>query len=339
MEMTALRISESSQVGEARREAQHAAERLGCDESAASNIAIAVTEAATNILKHAGGGELILRSLGKEEGEGLEVLALDRGPGMSSVKQCFTDGYSTGGGAGTGLGAMSRLASSFDIYSQPERGTALLLRFGKTAPPGRLQIGAVSVPKPGEEFNGDTWAVVHGERSELILLADGLGHGEDAEEASEAALKPFGRGNGREPAAILEEIHQALRPTRGAAAAVARLDLWKETLHFAGLGNIGGTVLSGGTSRSLVSMAGIAGHQARKVQEFTYPCPPGSLVVLHSDGLSTHFRLDSYPGLRERHAALIAGVLYRDFARGNDDVTVLVAKVPESASGSPQGPA
>jgi hypothetical protein len=52
----------------------------------------------------------------------------------------------------------------------------------------------------------------------------------------------------------------------------------------------------------------------------------GFLLVMHSDGLATHWNLDQYPGLVGRRPSLIAGVLYRDFARGRDDVTVVVAK-------------
>jgi hypothetical protein len=52
------------------------------------------------------------------------------------------------------------------------------------------------------------------------------------------------------------------------------------------------------------------------------------VLVLHSDGLTSHWKLAAYSGLHVRHAAVIAGVLYRDFRRANDDVTVVVVKEP-----------
>lgn len=74
----------------------------------------------------------------------------------------------------------------------------------------------------------------------------------------------------------------------------------------------------------------------RRRQAFTYPWSPDAVVVLHSDGLRTRWRLDAYPGLARRHPSLIAGVLYRDFARRRDDVTVLVvAAAPPSGPGIP----
>ena len=75
----------------------------------------------------------------------------------------------------------------------------------------------------------------------------------------------------------------------------------------------------------MVSYNGTVGHEVRKIREFTYLWPKGGLLVMHSDGLGTQWRLDRYPGLIARHPSLIAGVLYRDFNRGRDDVTVLVA--------------
>src|SRR5262249_13074084 len=120
--------------------------------------------------------------------------------------------------------------------------------------------------------------------------------------------------------------------TRGAAVAVAELDLDAGLLRFAGVGNISATVFAAGVSRSAVSHNGTVGHEARKFQEFTYPFPRGALLVMHSDGLATHWRLDGYAGLAARHPALVAGVLYRDFKRGRDDVTVLAIREAENDS-------
>jgi hypothetical protein len=64
----------------------------------------------------------------------------------------------------------------------------------------------------------------------------------------------------------------------------------------------------------------------RRLQEFTYEWPPSSLIILHSDGLTTHWALDRYAGLASRRPDVIAGVLYRDFRRVRDDATVVVAR-------------
>jgi hypothetical protein len=160
----------------------------------------------------------------------------------------------------------------------------------------------------------------------LLVVTDGLGHGALAAEASCAALRVFREHAAKSPGAILERMHLALRATRGAAVGIAELDFASRNLCFSGVGNIAGTILAEGTGRSTVSHNGTVGHELHKIQEFNYPFPKGALVVIHSDGLARHWRLDRYAGLATRDPGLIAGVLYRDFQRGSDDVTVLAAR-------------
>jgi hypothetical protein len=95
---------------------------------------------------------------------------------------------------------------------------------------------------------------------------------------------------------------------------------------FAGVGNISCRVESFGERRQLVSHSGTLGHVLRRVQEFEFAFPAGALLILHSDGLTGRWSFDDYPGLLNKHAGLIAGVLYRDHDRGSDDVTVVVQK-------------
>jgi hypothetical protein len=108
--------------------------------------------------------------------------------------------------------------------------------------------------------------------------------------------------------------------------AVAEVDLRRDTLVYCGIGNIAACTVADGASRSMVSLPGIVGHEARRYQPFTYPWTKEALLILHSDGLSTHWHLARYPGLSSRHPALIAGILFRDHRRSSDDVTVVVAR-------------
>jgi len=327
-----LPVTEASQAADARRTAVALARELGFDETEAGKVALVVTEAGSNLVKHGRGGELIVRPLDDPHAGGIEILALDRGPGMADVERSLEDGQSTAGSPGTGLGAIRRLSGLFDLYSAPGAGTVLLARLWRRPPPGRqnpsgLAIGAVSVARPGETACGDAWAVRLSAAGAVLLVADGLGHGLAAAEAAEMAVKTFDTTPPLEPRPMLETIHGALRSTRGAAVGVAALDVGGRVVRFAGVGNIAGVILQdGGRSRNVVSHNGTVGHQVRRVQEFQYPWPADAVVVLYSDGLSTHWSLDAYPGLVRRHPALIAGVLYRDFRRGRDDVTVVVAR-------------
>src|SRR5207249_956162 len=135
MTTVSVPMSQPSQPGEARRAAMRLPSGAGLDEEVVGKVAIAVTEAASNVVKHGRGGDVILRTLRDGEAHGLEMLALDRGSGMANVGECFRDGYSTAGTAGTGLGAIRRLSSEFDVHTIPGVGTAVLARFWSAAPP------------------------------------------------------------------------------------------------------------------------------------------------------------------------------------------------------------
>jgi anti-sigma regulatory factor (Ser/Thr protein kinase) len=326
-----LPILESSQAGEARRAAIAFASRLGFNETERAKVGLVVTELANNLVRHARDGVLILQPLEKGGIAGVEILALDKGPGIDNLSECLNDGFSTAGTPGNGLGAITRLSAFFDIYSIPNVGTAILTHLWRhplpsNQPQDNLKIGAVCLPITGEEVSGDTWASDLGANRSVLLVADGLGHGPQAAKASLEAVRVFRENVCRSPQEIMAAAHAALRSTRGAVLAIAAIDFECQTVCFAGVGNIAGAIFSTDGSCNMVSYNGTVGHEVRKIQEFTYPWSKGGLLVMHSDGLGTQWRLESYPGLSARHPSLIAGVLYRDFNRGRDDVTVLVAR-------------
>ena len=327
-----MQIADASQIGAARRAAAELASSLGFDETRMGQVSLIVTEAGTNLVKHGGGGQILLRGVEEADCRHVEIVALDRGPGMANVARCLEDGYSTAGSPGTGLGALRRLSCELDIYSRVGHGTAVLARVGdRTCQPGAhgrrgIEIGGFCLPMPGEETCGDAWEEEPRIGGTTLLVADGLGHGPGAAEAAKEAVKAFRALRGRPPAERLETIHAALRSTRGAAVAVADVDLETRVVRFAGLGNISARLVGEGRVRHLVSHNGTAGHAARRIDEFTYPWAARDLLVMHSDGLATQRDLDAYPGLLERHPSLVAAVLYRDFTRGRDDVAVVIAR-------------
>ena len=333
-----LPISDSSQVPGARRAAAALARRAGFSDAYADRAGLIATELGTNLVKHGGGGELYLHSVRDALGaDVLEVMALDKGQGIANTLLSLSDGYSTAGSAGTGLGAIRRLSDQFDLYSQPGRGTVVLSRlfFGPSPSGSRLKtvaIGAVTRPKRGEEVCGDHWSATHQRGQWQFVVADGLGHGPLAAEAATQATRLFRTTRSRALPDLLAAIHDALRSTRGAAVAIADLDLGKQLVRFSGVGNIAGAVVSAAGTKNMVSLNGTAGVEVRKVAEFSYPWPDDALLVLHSDGLVSHWNMDEYPGLSQRHPTVIAAVLCRDYDRGRDDVTIVVVKQVASSS-------
>jgi anti-sigma regulatory factor (Ser/Thr protein kinase) len=325
-ESMSIPISDSSGVGEVRRAASTLAASLGFADIARESVSIVATEAASNVIKHAGRGEVVVRRVRHDGDAGIELIVLDKGPGMADVARCLADGYSTAGSPGTGLGAIARLSSTFELHSLPGRGTALLARIwpqrsGQTA---SAKAGVVNVAKPGEEVSGDAWGVAIDEHRAIVMVADGLGHGPIASRASQTAVDVFRQYAGGPPAEILAAAHGTLRSTRGAAVAIADVDLAARTVRYAGVGNISGAIITPTATRQMASHNGTIGLDARRIQEFAYPFPAGARLVMHTDGLATHWRPDTFVGLWHKHPSLIAGILYREFTRGRDDVTVAV---------------
>jgi hypothetical protein len=159
------------------------------------------------------------------------------------------------------------------------------------------------------------------------MVADGLGHGLSAHDAADAAIEVFYRNHEQSPGRVISDVHAALRSTRGAAVATVAVDTNRGLAVFCGVGNVSGVVFSAnGTRHGMVSQNGTAGHVASRIHEFSYPLGAKAMIILFSDGLASQWDLTAYPGLATRHPSIIAGVLYRDFSRRRDDVSVVVAK-------------
>jgi anti-sigma regulatory factor (Ser/Thr protein kinase) len=319
-------LDDSSQVGAARRGVAALAKQAGLGEAAVARASIVATELASNLLGHARDGRLLARTLAEQPGcRGIELLAIDAGPGMQDIDRCLRDGYSTAGTPGTGLGAVRRQADQFDISSAPDSGTVVLARIREPAQKAAtVRLGIVCLPYPGEQLCGDGWEWHADADGASLLVVDGLGHGPAAATAAQAAREAFAGDPTRTPEQALQVIHERLQGTRGGAAAIARIDLVRGTLHFAGIGNIGGVLLGRERRRGLPSHNGILGSVTGRIQGFEYDWVAGDMLVLHSDGLQSRWSLDHAPGAAGRDPAIVAGLLYRDFRRARDDLTVAV---------------
>jgi anti-sigma regulatory factor (Ser/Thr protein kinase) len=319
-----IRVEHESAVAACRGAAQTLASQLSFPAARAGELALAVTEAASNLHKHAKQGALLMRTVPAGMPPGIELITIDSGPGVPDVTAALTDGHSTTGTLGIGLGAIRRLADVSDLYSVPGVCTALAARFstGPAAPPS----GCAGLLRPiaGETECGDAF-VVSGTESQLTaVMFDGLGHGPLAATAAREAIDTVLADPSGEPAAILRRVHQRLGRTRGGAVAIASVS--GRTVQFAGLGNIAGWILTGDSRSGMLSVPGIAGHQARTIRQFDYDLPAGAVIVLHSDGLSSRWDYRTMPGLAARDPLLIAAVLLAATGVHRDDAGILVLR-------------
>jgi anti-sigma regulatory factor (Ser/Thr protein kinase) len=325
-----IQVTDRSVIGEARRVSSLAAKQAGLNDEDCGRAALVATELATNLAAYATGGQILIRGTSG----GIEIIAFDRGPSMD-IQRCMTDGYSTGGTGGNGLGGVRRLSTDFDIFSSERGGTAIMSRISAGSPDrhrarsNQIAWAAICSAAPGETECGDGWHLAAEGGLVSATIADGLGHGPIAAIASREAIAVFERAPFEEPTNYLEKAHAALQSTRGAAVAVARADLKTRNLHYAGVGNICGAILdfAGHKKRPMISHNGTLGSHKYKTRGFDYQWNDGDVLVMHSDGLTDRWKLEDYQGLSQRDVSLIATVLYRDHKRGHDDATVLAVRL------------
>jgi hypothetical protein len=206
----------------------------------------------------------------------------------------------------------------------------------RSVPVVGVRAGGVNIPYGGAEYSGDAWAWVRSGDLLTLVLADGLGHGPEAARASSAAVTALHRWAHLTPAESLRRLHDALKGTRGAAVALAQLDVRAGRLRFAGIGNVGARLRADGTWRPLLSRPGIVGvHRPATLREEEADWAADRLLVLHTDGLPSRWTPPSDAGLPAADPAVTAAVTIRDASsparpvRDDTAVAVLTPTPPE----------
>lgn len=187
-----------------------------------------------------------------------------------------------------------------------------------------MDIEIAKRPMLGQTVCGDVASVIHtNDGGVLIVLADGLGHGTMAHEAAEAFCA-FAELHATRPIeAIMREGSLAIAATRGAAAALLRIGDGGTRLSFCGIGNIEVQANSVDAIRP-ICMPGIVGRPLRKVLSFDYALSCGDLLVAHTDGISSRFRLEKYAHFPAVEAA---DRILSEHGKGHDDATCIVIRV------------
>ncbi len=123
-----VQILGDSDVAIAVMQAQRYSRSVGFSEAACCGIATSVSELARNILKYAVSGEIVFRPDMNPRQRGIEIRALDNGPGIADLELALTDRYSTGKTLGLGLPGVRRLMDDFDVETAPGQGTRVTIR-------------------------------------------------------------------------------------------------------------------------------------------------------------------------------------------------------------------
>ncbi|RYY77616.1 MAG: serine/threonine protein kinase [Moraxellaceae bacterium] len=329
----ALRADDRSYFALLKKTIHALAIEAGFNESRVGETDIIVAELTSNLAKHAGGGTIWVKTVIEDGVTGIELISIDNGPGMHDVGRMMADGFSTKNTLGHGLGAMKRLADVFQVFSQKEWGTVLLIRvFAEPFPsfrkPPKIEIRSVVLSKPNEEECGDGFFHKETDDQYQLFLGDGLGHGADAAAAVLKAGEAFEACEENEPVDIIRFINDRVKKTRGLVGTVAVFDKHRRHWRVCGVGNISTKIYGPSLLKSYMSYNGIIGlnvPNTLNAQEIAYE--RGQYLVMCSDGLKSRWDTIKYPGIVRYDLSLLAASLVKDFARYTDDMSVAACKI------------
>ncbi len=182
---------------------------------------------------------------------------------------------------------------------------------------------------PGQGESGDRHLVCCGGHGILIAAIDGIGHGEEAANAAEAAMAIL-KASPEEPViSLVERCHEGLRSTRGAVLSLASIDPKHGLMTWLGVGNVQGVLMRAGAQKGsveevLLLRGGVVGAQLPALQAAVLPIRRGDTLVFVTDGIRGEF-VEGLSALESPQRA--ADKILKQHGRGNDDALVLVVRL------------
>lgn len=308
----------------------------GFSKKKAAEADIVVAEIASNLIKHAGGGEILARLFTEDDNVALELISIDNGPGISNPEKMLEDGVSTVNTLGQGLGSIKRLSDTFQLYSLKGWGTIVLSRIYKNQMPlvkkrVTAEVRYINVPKPGERVCGDgVFYTIKSDRLTLFL-ADGLGHGP---EANKAVVKGITFLQEQKPALsvtpgeVLAGMHKEVKRTRGLVGTIVVYDFKDKKWRFCGIGNISTALHNPVNYKTYPPYNGIIGMNIPStIKDLEIPAERGQVLVMCSDGIRSRWDLQRYPGLLKLDLSIAAAAIYKDYGRRADDMSVVIGRI------------
>ena len=280
--MPEIRIEADYDIGKARRAVVNFSQQLGMSARILSDIAIITTELATNLVRYAKRGGVLHYFSSPDNGLILE--ASDDGPGISNVQAAMTDGVSSQGSLGGGLGAVQRLADHFTLETGVQGTKIVVHKHLDSNSHQSLSVGAYSRPYPGYLRNGDGFFILQKPLKTVLGLFDALGHGDLAAATANLLLKSL-QDNYKLPLEqIIQLSHQRLKGSRGVVLFLVVVT--KSELKYVGIGNVEAILGKNGLpAKRLMSYRGVLGASFSEIKVTTLPWNPGSWLILHTDGI------------------------------------------------------
>ncbi|GAB3933915.1 ATP-binding protein [Mucilaginibacter myungsuensis] len=330
---TSFAASDRSYFSLIKKEIHRLATEGGINPARVNELDLIVAEMTSNLFKYSDDGEILVGVFANGGSPYIELISIDNGPGMVNPARMMQDGVSTTKTLGHGLGSMKRLSDVFELYSLIGWGTIVLSRVysdPEKAAKEKLDliIRPIVVCKPGEKVSGDGFTYKRTDKYIKLMLADGLGHGPEANKAVNEAERAFKIFPDYSPTETLRFIHQDIKKTRGAVINIVGYNFQDKTWSSTGVGNIFLRMFGPANLKNHMSYNGIVGHNIpNTMNEQLYAASDFNQLILCSDGIKTRIEQSRYPMMYKYDQTILAAAIYKDHARRNDDMSVVVAKV------------
>lgn len=327
----AMRIVDPVDVTIAENAARHLSATVGFSAVECEEVVLAVTELASNLIRHAGGGTLSLTPAWSEARRGIQIESADAGPGFEDFERALTDGFTTSRGLGTGLGTVNRLMDELECEPAGTAGARIVCRRWlrpetSASVTASLDFGVASRPYRNLRENGDAFVICKWGDKALAGVIDGLGHGQFAQRASQAARQYIEQHHDQPLPALFRGAGRACQATRGVVMMLALIDTTRRTFTVASVGDIELRVWGATQRLGFVPRRGVVGLNAPSPTLVEHPFTPAMVLVMHSDGLRSQWDFNDFPWIGRESASISAQRLLTALAREDDDATVLVVR-------------
>lgn len=343
MEKIRAEIKERHHIFSVKRDIANYAKKIGFSEKEIEEISIVVTELGENLITHeAISGEILYSAIMEVDRKGIEIISIDKGPGIANIEAVMEDGYSSKKSLGIGLGAVKRLMNEISIesttknlssiyFSEKVPGTKIITRkYLKTQDiesPRRLQKTTFSVftrSKLGESFNGDNFVLKSFMNKTLFGVIDGLGHGKGASIASNLTRVCILENFSKELDVLIKLLHEKLRKTRGVALSLGLIDHQHNLFKYIGIGNVLTRIFNTSEPLRPVNYNGTLGVSLRKYKILEYPWANNNIIIMTSDGISSKYELDDFLDVMHNHPMVIGHKIFKKYGKYQDDATILI---------------
>ncbi|MCP5501029.1 MAG: SpoIIE family protein phosphatase [Leptospiraceae bacterium] len=323
-----IKITEEYNVLFARNSIRNYAVSVGFEDSELEKIELVVSELGMNIVKYAKKGILKVSKISFLQYKGIEISALDDGPGFDNIIEKVEKKTPAliGESLGAGLYTIYHLMDEFQVNSQKSNhsmlGTEIIVRKWVDIP-SFMKVSAISQPRLGENKNGDIFFIKTLPEYIFFSVIDALGHGDEAALVAKKAYNFLKIFFYLPLPTIIDELHKLLNNTRGAAISICKVIPVHQAIEYIGIGNVDFKVYGSEAKVKAYNYHGTLGMQIESNQHQTFSYNRGSTFIMYSDGIAEHRLEQAQLRLQTQN---LANYIMDTYNKKHDDATILVLR-------------